>query len=161
MKKKFLFIALVLLVFAVLINYLIIKPRSIDFETQQLNGKFSGFIAYKNNQRGFYLYLVNDLSVVKRLKLDTLYEGVAFNKPQIGNDIRHIVLTDSSLYHASYIEDKIEKLSNSNKCFLITKDSIFRFNCYTISESKRKNLGKINEWASNEIGFWKKTISRR
>ena len=156
MKKNFIFIVSVLLALIILIIFLIIKPGSIAFEKQQLNNKFGGAIAYKNNQRGFYLYVVNDLSVVTRLKLDTLYEGAAFNKPRLGGDIKHIVFTDSGLYRASHIEDEIEKLPNSNKCFLITKDSIFRYNCYFIPENDRKNLGKIDEWAVDEIGFWKK-----
>lgn len=147
MGKKFVIIILALLALGMLINHLIIKPKSIDFVDGQLNERFNGYIAYKNNQKGFYLYLADDLATVQRLHLDTLYEREAFNKPQLGGGIEHIIFTDSLLYRASHIGDKIEKLPNSNKCYLFTKGATFRFNCYIISEDKRDKIGKIKEWS--------------
>ena len=139
----------------IIINYLIIKPKSVEFFKIQLNEKFVGYIAYKNNQRGFYLYLADEVLKEKQLALDTLYEKEAFNKPNVGDYIKHVIFTDSLLYNASYLGDKIEKLPNSNKCYLFTKIGIFRFNCYVMSKDDRKELGKVDEWAVNEIGLWK------
>ncbi len=156
MKKGLLIIALVILVLMIIINYLIIKPKSVMFFKNQLSEKLVGYIAYKNNQRGFYLYLVDEISKIKQLELDTLYEKKAFNKPNVGEYIKHIVFADSLLYHASYLGTKIEKLPNSNKCYLFTKVGVFRFNCYMMSKDDRKELIKIDEWAADEIGLWKK-----
>lgn len=156
MSKKFVIIILALLALMMLINYFIIKPKSIDSIDGQLKEGFKGYIAYKNNQKGFYLYLADDPSTVNRLHLDTLYESEAFNKPQLGNDIKQIIFTDSLLYNAAHLGDKIEKLPNSNKCLLITKEVVFRFNCYVISSDKREKIGKIEEWQPNEIGLMKR-----
>jgi hypothetical protein len=138
MSKKFVIIIFALIVVVLLINYLVIKPKSIDFVNGQLKEEFNGYIAYKNNQKGFYVYLANDPATVQRLHLDTLYESEAFNKPQLGGDIKHIIFTDSVLYRASQIGDKIEKLPHSNKCLLITKQATFRFNCFIISRDMRE-----------------------
>jgi hypothetical protein len=156
MSRKIVIIILALVSVAMLINYLVIKPKSIDFVDGQLKEEFNGYITYKNNQKGFYLYLVNDPVTVHRLHLDTLYESEAFNKPQLGGDIKHIIFTDSILYRASHIGDKIEKLPNSNKCLLSTKEGTFRFNCYIISRDKREKISKIDEWQPNEIGLVKR-----
>lgn len=156
MKKNLLIVGLITLVLMIIINYLIIKPKSVEFLKIQLNEKFVGYIAYKNNQRGFYLYLVDELSKEKQLALDTLYEKEAFNKPNVGDYIKHVIFTDSLLYNASHLGDKIEKLPNSNKCFLFTKIGIFRFNCYVMSKDDRKELGEVDGWAADEIGLWKK-----
>ena len=150
MGKKSGIIILILLALFMLIDYFVIKPRTIDFTDYQLKEGFSGYIAYKNNQKGFYLYLTYDLATVQRLHLDTLYESEAFNKPHLHGDIKHIIFTDSLLYRASHVGDKIEKLSNSNKCYLFTKEGTFRFNCYLISEDKREKIGTIDEWPLNE-----------
>ncbi|WP_113638364.1 hypothetical protein [Nubsella zeaxanthinifaciens] len=158
-KNKMRKIILVLILFAIgsamLINMLIIRPRSINFIRGQINEGFNGYIAYKNNQKGFYLYLVDDYQMVERLKLDTLFESEAFDKPKIGGFIRHIIFADSLLYRASQIGDKIEKLPNSNKCVLFVKEAVFKFNCYAISSDDRKQAAEIKEWKTNEIGYWK------
>jgi len=138
-----------------LVQHFIINPRFLDLHRKLIGDGFVEFIAYKNNQRGLYLYLVDDVATVRKLRLDTLYEGEAFKKPRDLVEIKRIITTTSPLYDASKIADKVEKLPNSNKCYLFKADSIFRFNCNWLSEDIRKKIGPIDEWKPNEIGFWK------
>jgi hypothetical protein len=161
MNRKIVIIGLVIFLgLCVGLNYLVIKPNAVVFEKKQMCDKFTGYIAYKNNQKGRYLYLVNTPEEVNKLRLDSLYESEAFNKPRLGGHIRHIVSTVDALYEASRIGDKIEKLPNSNKCYLFTDSSIFKFNCYKISDEEKPEIGKIEEWRPNETGVWKRANNK-
>jgi hypothetical protein len=156
MNVKNVTVLIILVLVCTSINYLIIKPMSINFVDSQLKETISGYITYKNNQKGFYLYVVDDSATVERLHLDTLYESEAFDKPQLNTDIKHIIFADSQFYRVSHIGDKIEKLPNSNKCILIGKKAASRFNCYSISSEMQVKIGKVEEWQPTEIGLWRR-----
>ena len=159
MKKRHIIIILVLVLVVLIIN--IIQKKYIDpkyYKSREILFKedFTSYIIYKNRHRVYSLYMTNDSTRIAHSKLPELYEGTAFNKPELGEEVQHIIgIANVELYENSHIGDKIEKLPNSNKCYLYRKDSIFKYNCYVFSDKDTQETGKIDEWNSNEIGFWK------
>ena len=159
MKERHIIIILVLVLVVLVIN--IIQKKYIDpkyykeIETV-IKEDFTSYIIYKNDHMVFSLYMTDDSTRIAHSELPELGESEAFHKPDIGEEIQHIIKADVELYKNSRIGDKIEKLPNSNKCYLYRKDSIFKYNCYLFTDKERQAIGKrIDEWNSNETGFWK------
>lgn len=115
----------------------------------RINLKFMEIIVYKNDHRGLSLYL-NKNNTSHNFR--ALQESEAFNKPN-QDSVDYIIDVKLELYNLAEIGDRIEKLPNSNKCYLYKTDSIFRFNLYDITESERKNLKNVDEWSNLEIGY--------
>jgi len=159
MKERHIIIILVLVLVVLGANIIqkkYIDPKTTSFLNGQIEDSFISYIIYKNHHRGFSLFMTDDSTRIAHSKLPELYEGTAFNKPELGEEVQHIIgIADIKLYENSHIGDKIEKLPNSNKCYLYKKDSIFKYNCYAFSDKDRQEIGKIDVWNSNETGFWK------
>lgn len=110
-------------------------------------------IVYKNSQKGSYLYLDHDTSLI--LKYEDLKEFEAFKKPSEGKDVEIVLYSDTAFYDNAKVGDVVQKMANSNMCFLYRNDSIFRYNCQLIPKLAKKEIVAPTEWSKSEIGFWK------
>lgn len=115
----------------------------------RINLKFIEFIVYKNNHRSLSLYLNNNNT---SHNFRAFQESEVFNKPN-QDSVDYVIDVKLELYNLAEIGDRIEKLPNSNKCYLHKTDSIFRFNLYDITEPERKHLKNVDEWSNLEIGY--------
>lgn len=150
MKKLKLIGILALIIGTILcIQKCFLNPASLKDLEGRINEKFVEVIVYKNNHRGFYLYL-NDYN--NAVSFVDVLEDEVFKKPD-QDSVNFIIDVTSELYDLAEIGDKIEKFPNSNKCCLYKNDSVYKFNLYDITESERKEIKIIDEWGSNEIGY--------
>ena len=153
-------IILILIISATLLQKLYIEPnyhkRFIEYKI--VNPK-EGFIVYKNNHRSltFCLSKFDEDSIYN--KYAHISESEAFRKPEIDKYIHSRFMVTVDTYDKAEIGNKLEKLPNSNKCYLYKNDSVFRYNCLSIPKEIREIIA-IDEWKENELGFWKVHFDR-
>ncbi len=161
MKNKKKIILILISVLTVLLIRILIKNSEINnrkdsvrFYSECLDEKFSLIVSFKNTGRQWGIYLSKDVDDVIKIAKENYPIGDPYKYP-IYPDIEFSIISTGALFDKSKIGDTIKKLPNSNKCYLYKKDSIFRYNCWIIPEDIRVEIGNIEEWKSDEIGFWK------
>ena len=134
------------------------KATDIDYYNNNIKESFELYVSYKNDGRMYGLYMCKTLGDVDKIKKRNIKPGEPYEVPTYP-DIEFSVYATLPLFDKAHIGDKLQKLPNTNKCYLYRSDSIYRYNCYIIPEKDRKSLNVISEWTPQELGFWKKSAS--